>query len=248
MTFQNPPLPSDNHIRLVTIFPDQSGPIRANLNVEDESNCPHYKCLSYTWDGPRIDDTEESWRQPSFIINVNRFEVFVQPNLHNALLHLRDLGILGPLWIDALCINQTDNTEKKIQVARMNQIFGNAAEVLAWLGTGDARAVSVIRDIEKFGVTHEDLMKQEVASKILNPLEEDTIDDDKLIRMFDFSLEFNWFRRIWVVQEMLLARRLRFFCGTTTMGLESVWAMEILLFTARAFFWRKTARLSLWLP
>jgi len=237
MTFQNLPLPSNNHIRLVTIFPDQSGHIRANLNIEDESNCPHYKCLSYTWDGPRVDDTEESWRQPSLMINVNGFEVFVQPNLHNALLHLRTLGILGPLWIDALCINQTDETEKTIQVARMNQIFGNADEVLAWLGTGTARTVSAMRDMEKLGVTYEEIMKEEVAPKILNPLTgEGTIDDDKLIRMFDFSLEFNWFMRIWIVQEMLLARRLRFFCGTTTMGLESVWATEVLIITAQAFF------------
>jgi hypothetical protein len=155
------------------------------------------------------------------MINVNGFEVFVPPNLHNALLHLRTLGILGPLWIDALCINQTDDTEKTIQVARMNQIFGNAAEVLAWLGTGDARSVSVMRDMEKLGVTYEEIVKKGVATKLLNPLKEGTIDDDKLIRMFDFSLEFNWFMRIWIVQEMLLARRLQFVCGTITIGLES---------------------------
>jgi len=41
---------------------------------------------------------------------------------------------LGFLWIDAICINQNDNAEKSVQVQRMDLIYSNATQVIAWLG------------------------------------------------------------------------------------------------------------------
>ena len=79
-----------------------------------------------------------------------------------------------------------NNTETTIQVVRMNQIFGNATEVLTYLGTRTVRTVSVIRDMDKLGVTYEEIVKNEVVPNLLNPLREGTIDDNKLIHMFDF--------------------------------------------------------------
>lgn len=37
------------------------------------------------------------------------------------------------LWIDALCINQSDTSERNEQVFRMGEIFRNAALVVAWI-------------------------------------------------------------------------------------------------------------------
>ncbi|KAI1472890.1 heterokaryon incompatibility protein-domain-containing protein [Daldinia caldariorum] len=39
-----------------------------------------------------------------------------------------------PIWIDALCINQNDNSEKSLQVKAMNKIYANAHTVKIWLG------------------------------------------------------------------------------------------------------------------
>ena len=44
----------------------------------------------------------------------------------------------GPIWIDAVSINQNDIAEKNVQVAMMGDIYKNAARVIAWLGRGDA--------------------------------------------------------------------------------------------------------------
>ena len=41
---------------------------------------------------------------------------------------------LCPIWIDAICINQSNNEEKSQQVAMMGEIYSGAAEVLVWLG------------------------------------------------------------------------------------------------------------------
>ncbi|CZT13087.1 uncharacterized protein RAG0_16675 [Rhynchosporium agropyri] len=39
-----------------------------------------------------------------------------------------------PIWIDAVCINQRDRDEKARVVPTMGKIFGEAVEVLVWLG------------------------------------------------------------------------------------------------------------------
>ena len=41
------------------------------------------------------------------------------------------------LWIDAICINQNDHTERSHQVGHMHRIYSNASSVVAWLGEGD---------------------------------------------------------------------------------------------------------------
>ena len=39
------------------------------------------------------------------------------------------------VWVDAICINQSDPYERTAQIARMGQIFSQATTVIAWLGT-----------------------------------------------------------------------------------------------------------------
>jgi hypothetical protein len=121
----------------------------------------------------------------------------------------------------------------------MDHIFGCATEVLAWLGEANNLTVPVMQNMKMLGVIPEELMTKDVGPKILNPLEDGLFDDEELIQIFEFSLEFNWFTRIWIVQEMLLAQKLIFICGTSLMGLETVWATEVLLAVARAFFGAK---------
>jgi hypothetical protein len=38
------------------------------------------------------------------------------------------------LWADTICINQTDDQEKSLQVPLIAKIYGQAEEVLIWLG------------------------------------------------------------------------------------------------------------------
>ena len=40
----------------------------------------------------------------------------------------------GYVWIDAICINQSDQVEKSTQVAIMSDIYRAASSVVAWLG------------------------------------------------------------------------------------------------------------------
>ena len=60
-------------------------------------------------------------------------------NLHSALLNLRDSPAvpMRTFWIDQICVNQKDKTERNHQVALMGKIYAAATHVLSYLGPGD---------------------------------------------------------------------------------------------------------------
>src|SRR5271154_5613608 len=46
-------------------------------------------------------------------------KVMITKNCHNALCHLRDEFGVRTVWVDAVCISQSDNNEKKDQIQLM---------------------------------------------------------------------------------------------------------------------------------
>lgn len=58
----------------------------------------------------------------------------VSANLHAALLGLGEALHGRYMWTDAICINQTDASEKTEQVRRMDEIYSRAETVFIWLG------------------------------------------------------------------------------------------------------------------
>ena len=112
---------------------------------------PQYDALSYTW-GP-TGDSEIAYIEPEMqnstaaaILNDRReggecvtLELRQNPAL--ALRHLRYADKVWVMWIDALCINQEDISERKEQVRRMANIYRMAHRTVAWLGR-KKRAVS----------------------------------------------------------------------------------------------------------
>ena len=68
-------------------------------------------------------------------ISVKDHSISVTKNLHAALLQIAStVGRPLPLWVDAVCINQTDDLEESHQVHFMGGIYRRARFVFAWLG------------------------------------------------------------------------------------------------------------------
>lgn len=65
------------------------------------------------------------------LLNGQRHDV--TKNLESALRRLRYVGGPRSLWIDALCINQSDLTERGQQVFIIDYIYGNTKQGLFWL-------------------------------------------------------------------------------------------------------------------
>ena len=117
--------PSQKEIRLCNMSRDGDVvPLHCELAVAKLTADLSYRCLSYVWGSAKDPKT----------IDVGGWPYPVTRNLHSALEQLRSRGIREDIWIDALCINQQDDTEKSSQVAMMGEIYAKADEMLIWLG------------------------------------------------------------------------------------------------------------------
>ena len=97
----------------------------------DSESTISYDALSYTWDG--------GVTTGYILIGGKRLDI--TSNLHSALRHLRDPLVDRILWVDAICINQSDEAihEKSHQVRQMRKMYEQADRVIIWLGGATMR-------------------------------------------------------------------------------------------------------------
>lgn len=133
---------------------------------------------------------------PVLPITVNECKIQVQLNCWYALWQMRYHGYTSDknvwIWIDSLSINQADNNEKQCQVSIMGAIYSSAMWVASSLGTGDTVG----------------MMRTTLESR-------DLFARKKLRDRFDHMPYFN---RVWIKQEVVLARDIILFWGTETMA------------------------------
>lgn len=86
----------------------------------------HYKALSYAWGDLSQHKAAE--------VYINGELFIIGSNLHAGLAQLRQNGVQSWMWVDSICINQSDYEEKTWQVAQMGAIFTQAELVYIWLG------------------------------------------------------------------------------------------------------------------
>ncbi|KAI1061336.1 hypothetical protein LB507_011289 [Fusarium sp. FIESC RH6] len=86
----------------------------------------HFSALSYVWGTSKTRET----------IQVDGHDLTIGVNLACAIRHLRDERRPILIWIDAICINQDDITERNSQVAMMRHIYARAQRVIVFLGDG----------------------------------------------------------------------------------------------------------------
>lgn len=97
---------------------------------------PSYTAVSYTWGNGK----------PIKVIYLNGKAFSVRENLWFCLHHLcRDTdAIWDHLWVDAICIDQSNDLEKTAHVRRMDRTYRDAAVVSVWLGLPGNRVVDEI--------------------------------------------------------------------------------------------------------
>lgn len=129
----------------------------------------------------------------------------------------------GRLWIDAMCIDQQDDEEKGQQVSIMDQVYSNASVVLAWLGDSD--------EVTRVALDHLFTLAQLNETPIEQAKNTNVIHSDLTSIGFKNSSPGNelyaffkraYFRRAWILQEAVLAKRLVMCCGTIMLPLGYV--------------------------
>ncbi|TVY83210.1 Heterokaryon incompatibility protein 6 OR allele [Lachnellula suecica] len=88
-----------------------------------------YHCLSYTW-GPSNEEANHA-------IFLNGQVFMIRQNLDSCLRELRHNVHQVVFWIDAICIDQNNISERSRQIPRMLEIYHAADVVISWAGDSD---------------------------------------------------------------------------------------------------------------
>jgi hypothetical protein len=175
-------LKSPTNIRLLRLLPKEIDPenIRCELfeySLLDGGRWSHlYEAVSYVWGS----------QENLLTIAVDNQSFQITRKLFTALQHVRDDKLPRIIWVDAICINQKEDTEKEHQIASMAEIYAKARGVVIWLGdveNDDDRALEALRLIGERSL--------ELSPATLSPAE---LYQQGIPQL----LERPWFQRIWV--------------------------------------------------
>ncbi|KAF4944209.1 hypothetical protein FGADI_12848 [Fusarium gaditjirri] len=226
--------------RLISLTIDSNWQPCLTLNEHDISSptTPEYYALSYTWNPPHMCDPVYYADTDVQYILLNGSTFAVKPNLYDALFQLHQSYPQMPLWIDALCINQDDLQERKLQVGIMDRIYGGASRVAVWLGKPSAKlelglqvaeriacvastaSQAIVRE-QKYPHTHH--MEEMKEAYGLDPLSFD--EADALVTLFSCR----WFGRQWVIQEIALPGQIDIICNEMSVPFDKIGSTALFL-------------------
>ncbi|CZR54836.1 uncharacterized protein PAC_04720 [Phialocephala subalpina] len=221
-------LPSSTSIRLIRLLPTSSKDIKeagrqvkaresyiniqCSLEIVDLTDAPAYDALSYTWGNPTtvflqdgkdklLDIGDErcipiSYQARTILVTLSLYRALLNIILADiqstALAHISGKPKEKYTWIDALCIDQSNIEERTCQVPMMDRIYNQAQT--------DAFARPAIETLMKIG----DLPAEMAVIARSSPLNENRA----------------WFKRAWVVQEVVFAQAMVVMCGSLCFNWE----------------------------
>ncbi|KAI0187892.1 heterokaryon incompatibility protein-domain-containing protein, partial [Xylaria flabelliformis] len=196
------PLTEEDGIRILLLQPaitrdaDLRGSLQhISLTQQYDDLIESYTALSYVWGDPAPVDK----------ISIDGQELGITANLNDALRDLRDSRRTHKIWVDAVCIDQGNIPERSRQVARMGDIYGSASNTIIYLGPLNPYVDAIFELARKLH------FNESVIDAInLRALCEDGTLSGDAISLADAAYESllcnPWFRRIWVLQELVLSR------------------------------------------
>ena len=196
-------------IRVLTLHPgDFSADIQISIHkfALIPERPPTYEALSYVWG--TTDNQSDIKIGPS-----GNDRIAITRNLAVALPYLRHKNEIRTLWIDALCINQQDLRERSSQVKMMGDIYQLADRVIVWLGTEKDDSTHVLKTMSQLSSN----VKVDYLNLSMMPASENSdpqwSDTSSLLphsrqELWDIDalLRRPWFSRLWVWQEVRLAK------------------------------------------
>ncbi|KAI4236728.1 MAG: hypothetical protein L6R40_006072 [Gallowayella cf. fulva] len=223
--------------KLLRILPPTLSPNKAItcdlLTEVPLETAPEYEALSYTW-GTTTQDQPVNLRtissqSPSAPAPKTEI-VYVTKHLYAAFLRLQLPSLPRLLWIDQLCIDQSNVVERNAQVKLMVDIYRRAERTVVWLGDAsildqdkdaiiDAADRMNFRPVEREYSTPEDqiILKQLIGFRTHGkPYDL----GQRRRRVLAELLNRSWFTRAWVFQEVVVAKKGIVFCGPLEMDMD----------------------------
>ncbi|CAM1503162.1 Fc.00g079380.m01.CDS01 [Cosmosporella sp. VM-42] len=208
--YEEVPLRTRNAIRLLELSPGtlDDAAIHINLlrtNLAAARNT--FEAVSYTWG-------TNSLHRAIYHGRCHGGQLEVSLNCYTALRYLRDPRESRTLWVDAVCINQSDIQERNIQVRIMGEIFAAASRVVVFLGESDPSSQILF---QHFAQTDAWVNSGNNPQALLPPA-------NSVVQGLSNLFKRPWFSRVWVIQELVNASQIVFMCGedmTTFLTLRS---------------------------
>jgi hypothetical protein len=179
---------------------------------------PSYRTVSYSW--------RTETHMASRIIDINDHFQLITANLEHLLRrlsarHADPSESLRTFWVDQVCINQEDTSERSQQVGLMGQIYGRAQGLVVWLGEDISNqcllATSIMKSLasdssdgEEGDPSHTSLLKALGRRETGFP----KTAFDAVSALFRTP----WWKRAWVVQELALSKH----------DIEVIWGTAVL--------------------
>ncbi|RBR09505.1 uncharacterized protein FIESC28_09836 [Fusarium coffeatum] len=173
--------------------------------LDEEASIMPYEALSYVW-GSQNTPCE---------ITVDGKTLCITISLYDALCHLRQPHEDRILWVDALCIDQSNIKERSHQVNHMGEIYRKCENVIIWLGylSGNAADLKTVVDRFSMKLPSEAFRKwprgdqrwRDQWQQIKESL--GITDNKRLLNGLKIFMENPWFTRVWVLQEVANAKR-----------------------------------------
>lgn len=185
-----------NQVRILQLLPGSfDDHVRCRISISDLNSS--FEALSYVWGDPK--DTR--------MIEVQGVAIRATKNLETALRHVRDTREPRNLWVDAICINQNNNRERTHQVGMMDAIYRGADKVVVWLGDEQGQYLELIKIYGSKGDHH--WCPQEEGDHWQGR----SISFHDVLTFLGSLKDTQWYRRIWTLQEVVLAKSVTYLCG-----------------------------------
>ena len=210
--FSYQPLRNHREIRLLELFPGRDEmPLEGIIHHVSVDSPGEYWAISYVW-GPH---------PKPFYFQTGEGKIPITVSLHGALRCIRDREVSTLLWADAICIDQEKCLEKSIQIRLMKTIFQSAEGIIAWLGEEKDNSDRAIETLLQIRTT---TLKPDVwpdglpavplswTGRKIPSVTDNAWEDINLL------LRRDWFRRSWIVQELILASNVMILCGRWTLN------------------------------
>ncbi|KAI8934920.1 hypothetical protein NX059_008589 [Plenodomus lindquistii] len=201
----------DVSIRLLRFSQQEDGVFTGTLKTFLLASAPHFFTASYVWGSKTHSHT-------AIQLNTGSLPVLssLVPFLHMVTKH-DDFHEIDWWWIDSLCINLEDGHEREKQIQIMADIYKRAKKAIVWLGEEQEEDSDCAGAIEFL----HDLAGLQVAFNR----------DDRATRQNLQNLEFTsncaavskllfrpWWTRVWTLQEFVLPKEARLYCGWKSIG------------------------------
>ena len=145
-------------------------------------------------------------------MRIDDTEFPITENLYAFMQRYRSSHALWYVWIDAVCINQSDLDEKAMQVDHMLVIYEKAELVMIWLGDEGPNTKLAV-DYLHWAIRNSRETRD--GEDVFNDHSNDCLQlVPQVLSGIEDMCSRNWVRRIWVKQEICAANKLIVSCGT----------------------------------